>query len=1209
MKPKHHVFCLIASLPLIAAAQAQTSTWFLSGGGTWNDPASWDPAAIPTATDNVVFNTSVDTPVTLGANQVAASLSASSAAASTNNANRITLTGGGTNRTLVVSGATTLSGTLNFVVGSTTAGQNVSLTTTSITKSGNNNLELANANTIGDISIEQGRMHGRNANAFGSATSGNINLGTLAAANNIELRLGTATYVAKPVVLGSTTGFIRIDTLGASNPVASFPVTGTNNLQITSTNSTSGPASLRYNTGPINPTGNLTLSNLGNGTAFHSQVTINAPIGGNVVNLTATRTSTTSSDSFIRVTSPANEYTGSTTINPGVVFQLGASEVIPHGEGKGDVVLNGTLDLSPTAGGDTVETINGLSGGVDAKITRTGEGGISTLVFGGNNAGGTFEGMFEENGGSQIALTKIGTGEITLTTTSNGYSGATTVEGGILTLKDSSFLPSGGVISVAAGAKLNLDYTGTSTASIFRIAGVAQFTGKWGRIGSIAALGANFETDAITGDGLINVTNTSGDVFWDGTGNSWAAVSSWSFSPTAASPDPSSGPSSVFGAVFGTSELNSPQTVNLNTNPTAAELRFISPVAVTLLGGGSDRTLTLGARGLNVIAGATSPVIGSATSGQQVNLAFLGDQVWTQNSTDGTLNLKNQVAGSGALTLNGTGNIAFEGPVSGITNLSITGSGTMGFSNSVEVLTTLAVTGSGNTSFAGPVSGMTNLSITGSGNTLFAGALSGDMSLAKKGTGTLSLSGANTFTGDKLIDRGIVNVDGNQSASGGSWLLRGYGDTGTTWNTTASTVEIATGATVVIPAGKAVQAGNSSSNGGFLAQTLNSAGTVTHDGTLTLGRAGTLNVTGGTWTQNGLATVATQGGGIATLRISSGGTFIHANAGAFLLNTSTSNNTVANLIVDNGTFATGTGIRNNNANLSPENSAFATVTLNNGGVLKLTADIADLFTTAGANRRVLLGAGIGVIDTNGFTTDLNVPISGTGGLTKAGAGVLNTTDTNTYAGNTVVAGGTLSLASASLPDTAAVTIATGAKLKLNFTGEDTIAALTVGTTILDAGTYDKVSHPLFIEGDGKLVVVPLPDATFATWAASLGLSGDPEADFDNDGIADSLEFVLGTDPKASNPSGITTQNVGGDFVFTFNRDDRSETADLTLSVEAGGTLQAWPQVFTVKDTSANSSPGVSITENADAADTISVTIPKNGAEKLFARIKVVVSGS
>jgi autotransporter-associated beta strand protein len=1208
MKPKHHIFCLFASLPLIAAVQAQTSTWNVSGGGSWNDSASWDPAAVPTTTDNVVFNTSVDTPVTLGANQVAASLSASSTAASASNANRITLTGGGTNRTLVVSGATTVSGTVNFVVGSTTGGQNVNLTTTSITKSGGNNLELANANTIGDISIEQGRLFGRNANAFGLAASGTITLGSVAAANNIEFRLGTANYAAKPVVLGPTTGFIRIDTLGASNPTANFPVTGTNNLQIASTNSASGPASLTYNTGPIDPTGNLTLSNLGSGTAFHSQLTINAPIGGNVANVTATGTGTTSSASFIRVTSPANAYTGNTTINPGVAFQLGASEVIPHGEGKGDVVLNGILELRPTAGGDTVETINGLSGGVDAKITRTGEGGISTLVFGGNNAGGTYDGMFEENGGSQIALTKIGTGEIILTSTSNGYSGATTVEGGTLTLKDSSFLPSGGVISVAAGAKLNLDYTGTSTAATFRIAGVAQFTGKWGRIGSIAALGADFETDAITGNGLINVTNTSGDVFWDGTGNSWAAVSSWSFSPTAASPDPASGPSEAFGAVFGTSELNSPQTVNLNTNPTAAELRFISPVAFTLLGGGSDRTLTLGGRGLNVTAVATSPVIGSATSGQQVNLALLGDQVWTQNSTDGTLSLKNQVTGSGTLTLNGAGNIAFEGPVSGITNLSITGSGAVGFTNSVELLTALTVSGSGSTSFAGPVSGITNLSITGSGNTSFTGALSGDMILSKKGTGTLSLSGANTFTGDKLIDQGIVNVDGNQSASPGSWLLRGYGDTGTTWSTTASTVEIATGATVSIPAGKTVQAGNSSPNGGFLAQTLNSAGTVTNDGTLTLGRAGTLNVTGGTWTQNGLATVATQGGGIATLRIS-GGTFIHANAGAFLLNTSTSNNTVANLIVDNGTFATGTEIRNNNANLSPEDSAFATITLSNGGTLKLTANIADLFTTAGANRRVLLGEGNGVIDTNGFTTDLNVPISGTGGLTKAGAGTLNTTDINTYAGNTVVAGGTLALASASLPDTGTVTIATGSKLKLNFTGEDTIAALTVGTTNLDAGTYDKVSHPLFIEGDGKLVVVPLPDATFATWAAGLGLSGDPEADFDNDGIADSLEFVLGTDPKASNPSGITTQDVGDDLIFTFNRDDRSETADLTLSVEAGGTLQAWPQVFMVKDTSANSTPGVSITENAEAADTVTVTIPKNGAEKLFARIKVIVSGS
>jgi autotransporter-associated beta strand protein len=1189
MKSKHQVLALFASLPLVATVQAQTSTWFLTGGGSWNDSASWDPAAVPAAADNVVFNTSVDTPVTLGANQTAASLSASSAAASTGNANRIALTGGGTNRTLVVSGATAVTGTVNFIIGSTTAGQNVNFTTTGITKSGTGNLELANANTIGDISIELGRLFGRNATAFGSATSGTVNLGTLAAANNIELRLGTATYAAKPVVLGTTTGFIRIDTLGASNPIVSFPVTGINNLQITSTNSTGGPASLVYNTGPINPTGNLTLSNLGNGTAFHSQLTINAPIGGNVANVSATGTGTTSSTSFIRLTSPANEYTGTTTINPGVLLQLGNSEVIPHGEGKGDVVLNGILELRPTAGGDTVETINGLSGGVDAKITRTGEGGISTLAFGGNNAGGTYEGMFEENGGSQIALTKTGGGEIILTSISNGYSGATTVEGGILTLKDAGFMPTDAVISVASGAKLNLDYTGTNTAATFRIAGVAQVTGKWGRIGSIAALGANFETDTITGDGILDVTNTTGEVFWDGSGTSWAAVSSWSFSPTAASPDPSTGPSTSFGAVFGTSELNSPQTVNLNSNPTTAEMRFISPVEITLLGGGSDRTLTLGERGLSVIAGATSPVIGSATSGQQVTLALTGDQVWSQNSTDGTLRLKNQVAGSGSLTLNGAGNIAFEGPVSGITNLLVPGSGAVEFTNSVEVLTALAVSSSGNTSFAG--------------------ALSGDMSLSKKGTGTLTLSGANTFTGDKLIDRGIVNVDGNQSASTGSWLVRGYGDTGTAWNTTASTVEIAAGATVSIPAGKTVQAGNSAPSGGFLAQIINSAGTVTNDGTLTLGRSGTLNVTGGTWTQNGLPTVATQGGGLATLRISGGGTFVHAHGGNFLLNTSTSNNTTANLIVDNGTFATGNAIRNNNANLSPTDSAFATITLTNGGALKLTADIADLFTSAGANRRVVLGEGNGTIDTNGFTADLNVPISGVGGLTKAGTGVLNTTDTNTYTGNTVVAGGTLSLASAALPDTAAVSIATDAKLKLNFTGEDTIAALTVGTTKLDAGTYDRVSHPLFIEGDGKLVVVPVPDATFATWATGLGLSGDPEADFDNDGIADALEFVLGTDPKVAGASGITTQDDGDDFVFTFSRDDRSETADLTLIVEAGGTLQAWPQVFEIKDTTANSTSGVAITENGDAADTVSVTIPKNGGEKLFARIKVIVSGS
>ena len=249
---------------------------------------------------------------------------------------------------------------------------------------------------------------------------------------------------------------------------------------------------------------------------------------------------------------------------------------------------------------------------------------------------------------------------------------------------------------------------------------------------------------------------------------------------------------------------------------------------------------------------------------------------------------------------------------------------------------------------------------------------------------------------------------------------------------------------------------------------------------------------------------------------------------------------------------------------------------------------------------------------NGFSTTLNVAVSGVGGLTKSGAGTLTTTGTNSYTGDTVVTAGTLSVAGANLDDASSVTVASGgAKLDLAFVGNDNIASLTLGATTYTSnasGPFDAATYPAFLSGSGVLVVGGAAP-TFASWAAGLGLSGDPDSDFENDGVADGVEYVLGTDPKVSSSTGITTTQAGTDMTFAFSRDDQSETADLTLIVEAGPDFQSWPQVFQIGDTTANSSAGVVITENGAGADTVVVTIPKGSAVKFFARMKVVVIGS
>jgi len=74
----------------------------------------------------------------------------------------------------------------------------------------------------------------------------------------------------------------------------------------------------------------------------------------------------------------------------------------------------------------------------------------------------------------------------------------------------------------------------------------------------------------------------------------------------------------------------------------------------------------------------------------------------------------------------------------------------------------------------------------------------------------------------------------------------------------------------------------------------------------------------------------------------------------------------------------------------------------NGGTLQFGASF-NLAPT----RAITLGRAGGTIDTNGFTTTISQAITGTGGLTKIGAGTLTLAGTNSYSGGTVLNAGTL----------------------------------------------------------------------------------------------------------------------------------------------------------------------------------------------------------
>jgi autotransporter-associated beta strand protein len=483
---------------------------------------------------------------------------------------------------------------------------------------------------------------------------------------------------------------------------------------------------------------------------------------------------------------------------------------------------------------------------------------------------------------------------------------------------------------------------------------------------------------------------------------------------------------------------------------------------------------------------------------------------------------------------------------------------------------------------------------------LVEGPVTGIGGILKSGAGDLELSGTNTYTGGLTVSSGVVTLYNNQTGATGSLVVGPLSA-----NNTNLTLE--TGSTAAVAAGNQVQVGNTLASGTAI-QSLTVRGTMTNDGTLYVGRSATMNTrTGGSWTQNGAMTVEGLGGYGSTLTVGLDGTFTYAGIGPVVLKSGTNDTGRGRITVDGGTFIIGQAFDYDSA------STFTgRLTLSNAGTLKLSAPVGTL----ASDIQVVVGPGSGSIDTNGHSTSVAVPITGPGDLVKAGGGVLTLSAATAHTGTTTVNGGTLKLDQPGLADFAALIVETGAQLDLGFAGLDRVDYLYLGAD-LDAkppGKYGRIGSiaalgadfesPL-LTGDGLLVVGPLTG--FAGWALDFGLAGLPDDDFDSDGLADAVEYVLGTNPKESTANVMAASAVGDNLVFTFPRDDASETADTTLKVELGSSLASWPLVLNVGANSASSSEGVVVTENDTSPDTITVTVAKSGAPTKFARLKVTVT--
>jgi autotransporter-associated beta strand protein len=366
--------------------------------------------------------------------------------------------------------------------------------------------------------------------------------------------------------------------------------------------------------------------------------------------------------------------------------------------------------------------------------------------------------------------------------------------------------------------------------------------------------------------------------------------------------------------------------------------------------------------------------------------------------------------------------------------------------------------------------------------------------VAMNGTGTLTLSGTNGYSHETDINSGTVAAASNSALGSGTAFV---GNGTTTGTAAALSISTSAGGTIVSNV-ISINPGNGSNRtiGGA-----NTSGTNTFSGLIKMdgspGENRSLQISessGGT-----LALTNTISGAGQNLTVVGPGTVVLSGTNTYSGSTSLNGGTTVFSALSN--LGTGTAIN------------FG------GGTLQYASgNSADL-----SARTVTLNSGGGTIDTNGNNVSYANGISGTGGLTKAGAGTLTLNAASTYSGNTNINGGTLlanstDVTNGSTGSTGIVIVNNGAILggsgkiigSVNINTGGTISAgsstsigmLTTGAQTWASGASFNVKlgggNP---NGVGSAVAGTDWDLVFSTASITLNASGTYTINISNDGFS------------------------------------------------------------------------------------------------------------
>ncbi|MBX7209704.1 MAG: autotransporter-associated beta strand repeat-containing protein [Verrucomicrobiaceae bacterium] len=377
------------------------------------------------------------------------------------------------------------------------------------TKTGSGTVTLSGSSDFdGAVNVNVGVLAITHSNSLGSSTGTTTIAATGSTTTGGQLKFSGDITTAENIIITGTTeagSFLRaIDSTSGTNTLnGSITLVGTGQVRL-------GPA-----TGTLQINGSITRSGTDVGPlmlapATGATVIIAQPIdtngsqfnvtGGGTVVLNASSTDLGGTTIFFGASSPN-----------GPVLKLGVNDALPTTR---NVTLGtnsttngadkGTLDLAGF--NQTINALIGTQGtgttpsaASTRRVTNSVAATTSTLTVGNGNASSTFNGLIEDGAG-KVALTKVGTGTLTLPT-ANTYTGDTTVTGGSLSLSTAS-LAATSAVNLSTGTFLNLNFAGTNNITTLRINDLAQAPGTWGSLTS----SATNKTALVTGTGLLNIT-------------------------------------------------------------------------------------------------------------------------------------------------------------------------------------------------------------------------------------------------------------------------------------------------------------------------------------------------------------------------------------------------------------------------------------------------------------------------------------------------------------------------------------------------------------------------------------------------------------------------------------------------------------------------------------------------------------------------------